>query len=180
MVDADFGIFDRIADFNEAAQRFARAFGIAVDEEADEIHNVVVGAREPILQRQEIGAHVLRGARNEFQQARNPAQHFHLLGAGDARLLGLAAQFFQKRAQTTAGMGGETPHARELCDLASGHGDNHCIARIAPRLKRWQHALNVVFHKQHGGDDDIGFGDVFVATLQRERIFAPLSSRMQR
>ena len=50
------------------------------------------GARQPILQRQEIGAHVLRGARNETQQLRQLPQHLHLALAAGARAIAVAAQ----------------------------------------------------------------------------------------
>ena len=50
MIDADLGIFGRRRRLQRAAQRAARPVGITVDEKADHIGHVLVGAGKPILQ----------------------------------------------------------------------------------------------------------------------------------
>ena len=58
-----------------APEAAPRAVGVAVDERAHQACEVRVGAREPVLEHHEIGAHVLGGAGDEAQDARQLAQH---------------------------------------------------------------------------------------------------------
>jgi hypothetical protein len=90
MVDADVRILDGIGRLQRSTQAGARSGGVAIDEETDEIRDVLVGPRKPVLQREEVGPHILRSAGNEFQQAGNPPQHLHLARAGNAGVFGLA------------------------------------------------------------------------------------------
>ena len=80
MINTRFRIFDRIRNMQLAAQHFARAVGIAIDQRLHQIGDIIVRTCEPILKCEQIGANVLRSTRNETQQARDPAQHFHLVG----------------------------------------------------------------------------------------------------
>ncbi len=77
MIDAGLWVFGRLADLQRAAQHAPLAIGIAVDEEAHEIGDVLLGPGQPVLQGQEIGAHILGRARDEAQDLRQPAQHLH-------------------------------------------------------------------------------------------------------
>ena len=83
MVDTDIGVFDRRLGLDDAAQAAARAVRVAIHQQADHVGDVLLGSRQPVLQRQEIGAHVLRGAGNEAQQFWQLPQHLHFaLAAG--------------------------------------------------------------------------------------------------
>ena len=83
MVDPDVGVFDRRLGLDDAAQAAARAIGVAVHQQADHVGDVLLGPRQPVLQGQEVGAHVLRGAGNEAQQLWQLPQHLHFtLAAG--------------------------------------------------------------------------------------------------
>ena len=95
VIDADLRVLDRRGRLGGTAQHPARAIGVAIDQKLDHADDVVRRAGQPVLQRQEVGAHVLGGARDEAQDLGQPAQHLHLLGTGTrvrvAVLLALAA-----------------------------------------------------------------------------------------
>ena len=74
MIDADLGVFDRRIGADCATPTSVRAARVAVDEEADEIGDVLVGAGEPILQGEEISAEILRRAWDEAQNLRDAAK----------------------------------------------------------------------------------------------------------
>ena len=67
VVDPDFGIVLRRLGRRMAPPRFALASGVAVDQRARHRDHIVVRSGEPVLQGEKIGAHVLRGAGDEFQ-----------------------------------------------------------------------------------------------------------------
>ena len=94
-----------------------------------------------------------------------------MLGARHPRLaifalLAIALQAFQQRHRTTHfAIHREFAHAREPHHLAGRHGANHGIALIATRSQRGQDGQKMLFHKQHGGDQDIALLYVFDAAL---------------
>jgi hypothetical protein len=55
---------------------------------------------------------------------------------------------------------------RQAHDLAGGHAADHGVALIATGLQCRQHRLDVVFHEQHAGDDDVALGDVLPTAQQ--------------
>ncbi len=115
MINADVRILDRLGNLHRSLERSARAGGITVDEEANEIRNVFVRSRKPVLQRQEVRADILRSAGNELQKPRNPAQHLHLVGARDPGLFRAATQFLEEATQPArGGMRGEATHPGQL------------------------------------------------------------------
>ena len=186
VVDAELGVFNRRLRLDDAAQHLARAVGIAVDQELHHVRDVRFRARQPVLQGQEIGAHVLRGARDEAQDLRQPAQHLHLLRTGggfDARFValgfGLATQALEHRHRPSGRRAHvELAHAGELHHLGGRHGADHRIAMVAARFQRRQHRQEMFFHEQHGGDDDVATGDVGVAAVERRLVVAELGSGM--
>ena len=91
---------EQIALADEASRRFARAIGVGVDEQMDHAGDVLFGAGQPVLQCQEVIAHVLGGAGNEAQHLGDALQHGHLLGARGPLLLALVAA--QPRARRRA------------------------------------------------------------------------------
>ena len=78
MVDADIRIDCRVFCTGLVPQNSPGSVRIGVDQEANEVLDVGVGAGQPILHRQEIRADVLRRARYEAQDLRDPTQHSHL------------------------------------------------------------------------------------------------------
>jgi hypothetical protein len=176
VVHADLGVLDGGGRLRATAQTAARAVGIAVDQEADHVVDVLLGAAQPVLQRQEVGAHVLRGARDEAQQLRDPAQHLHLLRAArGARLAAGTAQPAQQRHRAAGGaVHRESAETRELDDLAGRHRAHQRVAVVAARLQRGQHRQEVVLHEQHRRDDDVAAGDVGLAALERVGVVGPL------
>ncbi len=169
VIDADIRIFRRRLRLQRSAQRPALAIGVAVDKRADHMGDVFLGARQPILEREEIGAYVLRGAGNISQDLRQTAQHRHLLGAADAHIgagFRLRAQALQegKRAFPRA-VHEEAAHPRQAHDVAGRHAANHCVATLAPRLQGRQDQLDVVLDEHHRTDDDVAGGNVGDAAL---------------
>ena len=81
MIYADLGIFLRRVGMGRPAPCLALASGVPVNQRARHGDHVVVRPGEPVLQRQEIGAHILRGAGDEFEDLGQPAQHLHLASA---------------------------------------------------------------------------------------------------
>ena len=184
MVDTDFGVLDGGIDL-EAAQGFAGAVGVAVHQVTDHVGHIVFRAGQPVLHGDKVGAHVLRGTGDEAQNFRQLAQHLHLLVAGRSFLFAglrshvgigrLAAQALEELHRAAAGAGHvELAHARELGHFSGRHQADHGVALVAARAQRLEHRQKVVFHEQHGGDDDVAPGDVSLAALQRGRVFVPV------
>ena len=73
VVDADLGVVDRQRHLGPAAQRRPRPVRIAIDQQPDHVGDVLLRARQPILQGQEVGADVLGRARDETQDPRQAA-----------------------------------------------------------------------------------------------------------
>ncbi len=188
VIDADLGVLHRRLRFDCAAQHGARPVGIALDQEAQQVGDVVFRTREPVLQHQEIGAHVLRGAGNEAQELRDAAQHRHLRGTAGGRLgaaiefgLAGAAQALEQ-CHRAAGLAvhRELADAGQLHHFAGRHRADHRVAVVAPRLQRSQHRQEVLFHEEHRRDHDVGAGDVVLAGLQRGTVFAPFARGVHR
>ena len=78
MINADLGIFLRRIGMSRAAPCLTLARRIPVDQRAGHGDHVVVRSGEPVLQREEIGAHILRGAGDELEDLGQAAQHLHL------------------------------------------------------------------------------------------------------
>ena len=166
MIKPGFWIFDRRRD-----RKFWLAFGITLHQQRDHIREIIRRSRKPILQCQEIGPQILCGARDEAQQLRQFAQHFHLpLAAGAATFL-LAAQPLQQ-AHQALGFGGHIKpahpcHARDLRGRKAAH---QRITIEPPRRDRTLHQFEVIFQKQHAGDDDIRACNIRMAGGQRRFI----------
>ena len=162
MIDAHLGVLNRCCRFGRAAQGFAVAVGVPVNQKLHHVGDVLLRAAQPILHGQKVRAHVLRGARNEAQHLRNAAQHFHLRGTTGAGLfLGAAAQFFQQRHRPAGGFAHvELTQLGELDHLTGRHHANHRVAGVTARLQRGQDGQKVVFQKHGGGDDDVALFDV--------------------
>ncbi len=187
VVDADFGVFQRNAGLERAAQLAVGAIGVAVHQKLHQVEHVLLGPGEPVLHGQEIRAHVLRGAGNETQDLGQAAQHAHLARAGGGLVVGrgvdvgaaLAAQLLQEGHRPAGGRTHvELAHARELGDLGRRHQAHHGVALFAPRLQRRQHRQEVVFHEQHAHQHDVAPGDVVGAALERSGVVAPLGRRV--
>ena len=183
VVDADLRILGRQLRLERAAQRLARTARIAVDEEAHHVREVVLGAGQPVLQRQEIGAHVLRRARNEAQDLRQAAQHLHLLDAGRRGLafLRLRLQALEQRHRAAGlplAVHVEAADSREARDITGGHADQHGVAGLAARFERRQDRQILLLHEQHGADDQIGAADVLDRARQRLRVRTPFGCRV--
>ena len=147
-----------------AAQRLARAVGVAVDQELHHVRDVLLRAGEPVLQGQEIGAHVLRGAGDEAQDLRQPAQHLHLLRAGGGPARRTRRSWPRAcRAAASAAPAGRSAGASMLnrpmrvSFITSAADIAQTIASqcVAARLQRRQHRQEVLLHEQHRRDDDV-------------------------
>ena len=179
VVEAHLGILEGRRRLDPPAQGAARTVGVAVDQEADHVHDVAVGARQPVLHGQEVGAHVLRGSRDEAQDLGDAAQHRHLLRAR-GRVPAAAAELLEARQQALlAAVHLEAAHAREAHDARCGHAADHGVALLAPGLEPGKDRLDVVFHEEHVGDDDVALGDVPAAALERLGIVAPLGGDVE-
>ena len=166
VVQAHFGVFDRVFRLGQGAQRFAGALGVAVHQGFDQVFDVVLGPGQPVAHGQEEQAQVLRGAGDETQQLGQAAQHGHLLGPGARGRAGLrtrvfvfgcGAQLFEQSHQAgRLATHDQFAHAGELRDLRCGHDADHGIAVLAARLQGVEHRQEMVFHEEHGDDDDVG------------------------
>ncbi len=180
VVEPDIGVFHRRFDL---CQRQRRRLAVALDQHAQQVGEVFFRAGQPVLQRQEIRAHVLRGAWDEAHQLGQPLQHAHLrLTAArlGATLAGrLAAQLLQHR-QRARGLlrHVETPEPGQPRDLACRHAAQHRVARLAPCQQSGLHGAHVIFQEQHGGDHDVPTRDVRVAGGEGRRVAAPFVRRV--
>ena len=182
MIDTHLGVALGIFE-GDAAQFLARTIGKFRNEEADHLADVFFRACKPVLHGEEIGANILRGSGNETQDLGQPLQHGQLLFAGGGLLgvlVGLgAAQFLQQVDDgALAAAHGEAAHAGELDHLTSRHEAHQRIASVAPGGQRRHHCLDVVFHEQHGGNDDVGPADLVDAMGQRIGIGTPVGGRV--
>ena len=168
MINANFGIFLRRFHLGLAAEAFARSIGITIDQCLNHLKGVVVAASQPILQGEEIGAHILRGAGHELQQLGQAAQHGQLGGAAVRRaLLGGAAQLLQP-AQRPLGrrIHAIIAHPRHLHDVGLTHQAHHRVALFTARGERILDHANLFIKEQHGDDDDIGARNVGAGGVQ--------------
>ena len=92
--------------------------GVAIDQHANHLLDVAFRARQPVGERQEVGAQILSLPRDVFQDLGQATQQTHLLGAGarapgafglEALQKGQRGAFLPVHLQTTA--------ARKLGDL---------------------------------------------------------------
>jgi hypothetical protein len=185
VIDTHFGVFGGGQYLGFPAQPGARAVGIAVHQQLHHLHEVVLGAGQPVLQGEEVGPHVLCGARDEAQDLGQSAQHLHLLRAGGGLAFGaavavdvvafaLAPHALEHRHEAAGGRAHvEFAHARELHHLGGGHGADHGVARVTPRFQRRQDRQEVVLHEQHGGDYDVAARDVVQRALQGGGVVGP-------
>ncbi len=163
----------------EPARPLPAVAGVALDEQPDHVGDVLVGSRQPILQREKIDAHVLRRAGHEAQELGQLAQHRHLALA--ARLLARAAA--PEPLQPGDGTQRLRAHvefadAREAHDLGRGQAAHDGVAGLPPCEELRQHGLNVILQEEHRADDDVGRGDVGVAAGQEGGIAAPFVGGM--
>ena len=180
VINADFRIFLRRFHLGLAAQTLAWAIGITIDQCLDHLKGVVVAASQPILQGEEIGAHILRGAGHELQQLGQAAQHGQLGGAAVRRaLLGGAAQLLQP-AQRPLGrrIHAIIAHPRHLHDVGLAHQAYHRVAFLAARGERVLDHADLLIKEQHGDDDDIGARDVGARGVQLA-VLVPIGSGME-
>ena len=160
MVEPGLGVIERRRRGRALAPGGPGAGRVAMDQEAHQGGDVLVGAREPVLQGQEIGAHVLGRTRDEAQDLRQLAHQGHL-PAGIALLAGLAPQLLQE--VEGAALGAAHVEAAELGGLhhvARREAADHRVAGLAPGRERRQDRPDMLVHEQHGREHDVGLGDV--------------------
>ena len=157
----------------------ALAGRVAVHEEAHQGGDVLVRARQPVLQGQEIGAHVLGRTRDEAQDLRQLAHQGHL-PAGIALLARLAPQLLQEVEGAALGAAHvEAAELRGLHHLAGREAADHRVAGLAPGRQRRQDRPHVLVHEQHGREHDVGLRDVGPTGRQRRGIVVPLGGRVE-
>ena len=167
MIETDIGVFGGRSRLQLAAQAEIGAAGIAIEQEADEIGDVLFRSGEPILQGEEIGAQILSGTRDELKDTRDAAQHRKLMSAAGGGRLAAAPQPLQEVERApfrTVHI--ETADAGEFDDVRLGHAAENRVASLTTRLDRRMHRLRLLLHEQHRRDDDVRFGDRREAALQ--------------
>ena len=180
MIHAHFGIVDGCGNLDFGAQAFARALGTGSNDVAHEVQHVGIGRTQPVLEREEIGAQVLRGAGDEAQELRQAPQHLHLRCATGG-LLFLAAAEFLEQGHGTAGRLAhvEVAQARQLDHFGRrGHAD-HGVAVIATRLQVVDDGEEMALQEQHPGHDDVGLGDVRLDPRQQGIVAGVFRRRVQ-
>ena len=157
VIEADIGVFGRRSGLELAAQAKIGAAGIAIEQKADEIADVLFRSGEPILQGEEIGAQVLSGTGDEFKDARDAAQHRKLMSAARGGWLAAAPQPLQEAERAPfRTVHVETADAGEFDDVRLGHAAENRVASVTTGLDRRMDRLRMLLHKQHGCDDDVG------------------------
>ena len=165
MVNAGVRVQQRRLFAKRTLEAFAGTGGVTADEEFDHAGEVFFRAGQPVLQGQEVGAQVLRGAGDEAQDSRQPAQHRELLraGAGAGFFTGAAQSLQQRHRAALLAVHREAAHARQVHDLGRRHAADDGVAAVAALLQRRQHRADVVIHEQHRDDDQVGARDLLVA-----------------
>ncbi len=170
MPQADVGILDR-------GRRLAAApvaAPVARDQRAQHRLDVLVGAAEPVLHRQEPGTQVLRLAGHEAQQLRQPAQRLHLSSARGRLSAAAAAQLLHQLHDARGGLGHvQIAHARQLHDGAVGDQPDHRVAMRAPRLQRRADRLHMLLEKQQVRDHDVALRHRVLRGAQGLGVLAP-------
>ena len=173
MVEADVGVVDGGGGFQVAA-------AVAADQHTDQVGHVLVGAGEPVLQGEEVGADVLGGAGNEAHQLGQALEHLHLRLAVGADAAGLAvaflgaAELFQHRERA----GGFFHHVEatefgQAGDLVGRHAAEHGVAILAPGGQGGLDGADVIFEEEHRGDDDVAGADVGETFVEGLLVGAP-------
>ena len=162
MVETGFRELFRRQGIHLAAQVGARAAGIAVDQEAHGIGDVLFRTCQQVLHRDEIGAHVLGHAGNETQDLGQAAQRLHLLLAGFGLVARPAAQALHQGNRAAGRLRHVEPvEARELHDFRGRHRADNRVKGIAAGLQGGQHRLDVVLEEQHRGEHEISCANIF-------------------
>ncbi len=168
MVHTDLRIRDRRRHLGGGQEARARTRGVAADQIAHHVRNVLFRSGEPVLQRQEIRPHVLRRARNEAQHLRNTAQHLHLIGARSGGFFLSPAQPLEQRHRPALRtVHAESAHAREPHDLGRRHRANHGVTAVPPRPQRIEQRHEMILEKKHRHEDDVAVLDGVQTFLQR-------------
>ncbi len=163
MVEARLGIVQRGRRGGDLTPCGSRAGGVALHEKPDQTGDVLVGAGEPVLQRQEIGAHILGRSGNEAQDLRQLADQRHLAG-GVALRAGLAAQLLQEIQRRALGPAHiEAIEAGRAHHLRGREAADHGIAMRAPRRERGKNRPHMFVEEQHRRDDDVRPRDLRLA-----------------
>ena len=172
VIEPHLGVDPRRRGIEGAPQAAARAVGVLIDEQADEVGDVVGRARQQIRHRQKVGAHVLGLARDVLEQLGHQPQHRELSGAAllAGLALGLAAQLLEQRHALLRSAHAECAHAGQLHDLPGGHRADDRVALRGAGLQRRKHRAHVLVEEEHVGEDDVALGDVATTALHRRRI----------
>src|SRR4029078_10494463 len=77
MVESDLRIVDGRRRAKLAPQMRTRPVGVTLDEHANRVGEIVLGARQPVLQGKKVSAQILRLARNDPEQPGPPPPTLH-------------------------------------------------------------------------------------------------------
>ena len=180
MIQADIRILHRGRDLQAPRETGPRPGGVPVHQQADHVAEVLLGPRQPVLQAEEIGAHILRRAGDEAQQARQFAQHAHLALAGGPALLALRPAQLLEQAHDAARLGGHVEAAEpgQLHHLAGRKAAHHRVAIGPARLQGRQNGADMLVEEEHRRDDDVRLRDIRLAARQRDLVRGPVLGRM--
>ncbi|GJE31910.1 hypothetical protein LDDCCGHA_2092 [Methylobacterium oxalidis] len=174
VIQAGLGIAERRGRRRDLPPGRPLARCVAADEEAHEARHVLVRARQPVLEREEVGPHVLRRARDEAEYLREVADQCHL-ATGIALGRSLRAQPLQKiEGAALRPVHVEAVEPGRAHDLSGREAADHGVAMGATREQGRQDGADVLVHEQHRAQDDIGPRDVGAAGLDRGRIGLPV------
>ena len=178
VVEAGLGVLDGGCGAGLAPGGHAR---VARHQRADHVLDVVVRPAEPVLHREEPLAQVLRAARHQLEDPRDPAQHLHLARARAGLALGLRLELLEERHRARGGLRHvQIAHPREPHDLGVGDDANDGVAMLAPRGEVGQHGADVLLQEEDADDQDVGRGDRLARGVERARRLGPFGGGVDR
>ena len=144
VIDTGVGILKGLVDHESTTPVGALAGCVSIDEQPCKALHVFIGATNPVLQAQEIGANILGGAGNKTQNLGQSTQHAHLRCASACLHASARGALFCGFLLSTAKpleqcqwpgcrLGHiEAPHVGELDHFRGRHDADQCIEFFTP------------------------------------------------
>ena len=162
-----------------AAECLARPGGVSIDEIPDHPLDVGLRSRKPVLQQQQVRAHILRRARDELENGWKGAERLHLPLAARLSLPARPTQLLEQRDRREhraclACAHVELPEPRALHQLRRAERTEHGIRVGTARDHCVEHLFRVLVLKELRARDDVRSRDVRARAFGRRRIRAPV------
>ena len=178
VIQPNIGVIDRSL-CHSAAPIIAR--GVAADQEAHHLFDVVIRPAQPILHRQEPSPQILRLTGDPAQDLGQTAQHRHLLFARVGRGFGRGFQLFQKLHRHRGGLGHiQVAHLGQLDDGAVGHNADESIRAGAGFFQIGQDGGDMLFDEKQVGHNDVSGFERLFTPREGSRIFGPFGGGVNR